>query len=76
MLVSSRNCLRTYDSGVAETASLERKVRRPERAAASSPFCKKESAKYVIYSLKTKTRAWPANRTSFTWPFSSISSES
>src|SRR5207249_990670 len=30
----------------------------------------------LFYSLKTRTRVWPAKRTSLTWPFSAKSSES
>jgi len=54
----------------------ERQEGRPHRSAASLSSFEKESRTLFDYSLKMNTRAWPAKRTSFTCPFSPISTES
>jgi len=49
---------------------------KPRLRAASLSSGRKESQKLLAYSLNTKTRVCPEKRTSFTWPFSPMSTES
>src|SRR5580693_1594580 len=49
---------------------------KPPLRAASLSSSRKESQKLLAYSLNTKTRVCPEKRTSFTWPFSPMSTES
>jgi S-adenosylmethionine:tRNA ribosyltransferase-isomerase len=53
-----------------------RQAGRPHGSAASLSSLGKESRTLLVYSLKTKTRVWPAKRTSLACPFSPSSKES